>query len=163
MHLVLEQITFSRNFDSGEPNPMYDPENSEEILKRMTNMVVTMVSREEETLLAVSQDWYSRRKVRSAYQLHEVLNRLGKKLVLDTNNLDRFREASEYTGNESQTEERTYFRCLLLLTPKCFESEMLTAIDCQKSSGDTDAVDNRWSDSDDSDDAAAEDSETESV
>eukprot|EP01033_Poteriospumella_lacustris_P003241 gene3241-2387_t len=160
MYLVLAQITFSTDYDSEDPSPMYNSENSKESLKKMTNLVVTLVSREEKTLLTASPDWYGRGKVRSAYQLHEVLNRLGKKLVLDTNDLDSFIDGCEYTGNQSQSEERTYFRCLLLLTPKCFESEMLTAIGCRKTSGVTDAVNNRWSDSDT---AADEDSETESV
>eukprot|EP01033_Poteriospumella_lacustris_P016675 gene16675-11933_t len=155
MYLVLERITFGTDFDSSEPNPRYDKKNSKEDMKGMAKLVLSMVSREEKTLLTASEKWYGYgygEKVSSAYKLHEVLNRLGNELVLDATKLDSFKDGCEYTGNESQPEERTYFRCLLLLTPKCFESTMLDAINCVESEDVPKAVDNAWSDSDSSKD-----------
>jgi hypothetical protein len=129
MYLVLEHITFYREFDSGERNPMDEDEESKEILEEMQHVHVSVVSRESDLFVRYANDRF--RDKNSAYMLHTCLNRLGDGPVLDAINLDKHQPGCEYCGNEPQPEERTYLRCLLLLAPKCFEAEMLSILDCE--------------------------------
>lgn len=129
MYLVLESITFFREVDSKGRNPLNMDESSKEILEEMEYVAVSLVSREGDVFFRYVDDQYCSKK--NAYKLHTCLNRLGDGPVLDAYNLDEHRQGCEFTGNDSQAEERTYFRCLLLLAPKCFEAELLSILACK--------------------------------
>lgn len=133
MYLVLERITFLRDIENDGRNPMWmKGDATKEMVPAMDGVSLSMISRNgNQYQCANRRGIYRQKGSNPVYRLHALLHRLGDDLVLDAMDLDAYTRGSEYTGNESQPEERTYFRCLLLLTPKRFEEKMLDALDVE--------------------------------
>jgi hypothetical protein len=123
MYLVQESFTFGRRVVEDEET--YECNDSKERLDKVACLHLRLFPQEGEVVSFLS--------VESALKMHTLLNRVGNGPVLDKSDLDKriMHEDEESDEGESVRvlyEDPEYDRYLLLLTPKRFESEMLSTM-----------------------------------
>jgi hypothetical protein len=106
----------------GDDEKTFEVDDSKERLENMRYLHLQMLQREGEMVSFLSFG--------AAMELHTLLNRVGNGLVLDKSDVDMNRQEWKRFGEGEGflIASREYHRYHLLLTPKRFESEMLSAL-----------------------------------